>query len=63
MADIAVCLNRKCPSFRSCYTAQAKVNEYRQAYMKFVPEPGKDKCFNYRPLLLDGVNLSGSIAN
>jgi hypothetical protein len=49
MADIAMCKNIICPSFKKCYRAQATPNPYRQGYMLF-DYGDKDKCDEYRPL-------------
>ena len=47
MPDIAMCQNNQCPSFKKCYRAQVTPNPYRQAYMSFKPENGKNKCDRY----------------
>jgi len=42
MADIAMCEKKDCPSFTTCYRAQAVKSEYRQSYMYF--DNGTDSC-------------------
>ena len=49
MADITMCLNKKCPKNVLCYRYTAKPNEYRQSYSDFKPELGEDVCNNYIP--------------
>lgn len=49
MADIAMCLKSDCPSFATCYRAQAAENEYRQAYMDF-NNKDKERCDDYIPI-------------
>jgi hypothetical protein len=49
MSDISMCSKKDCPSFEHCYRAQAKVNEYRQAYMQF-DNGDKQRCDDYVPL-------------
>jgi len=48
MADIAMCEKSDCPSFKECYRAQAKPNEYRQSYMDF-DNAGEICCDDYIP--------------
>ncbi len=50
MPDISMCLNCSCPSITACYRFMAKPSEYRQAYSRFQPEDGKDKCDEYMPI-------------
>jgi hypothetical protein len=49
VADIAMCINKECPSKAYCYRYTAKANEYRQAYMDFKPATGQDKCEDFTP--------------
>jgi len=48
MADISMCSKKDCPSFEHCYRAQAKANEYRQAYGMF-DNSGESCCDDYVP--------------
>lgn len=44
MMDIAMCLNKACPSFKGCHRAQAEPSEYRQAYASFEFDTESGRC-------------------
>jgi hypothetical protein len=46
MPDISMCNKSDCPSYTSCYRAQAEPNEYRQVYSDFDNE-GAEYCDHY----------------
>ena len=46
MPDISMCDKKDCPSYTSCYRAQAEPNEYRQVYSDFDNE-GAEYCMAY----------------
>lgn len=45
MADISMCTDKDCPSRVHCYRYRARVNQYRQSYMR--PERAGEKCDYY----------------
>jgi hypothetical protein len=49
MADIAMCLDKDCPSFKECYRAQAKPNIHWQTYHVFLRHNEKE-CKDFIPL-------------
>ncbi len=38
MADITMCLNKKCPLKEKCYRFMARPSEYRQSYEAYKPD-------------------------
>lgn len=57
MVDIAMCMNKECPNFDSCYRAQARADEYRQSYGLFSVDKD-DKCKYYWPIKIEEDNTN-----
>lgn len=47
MPDISMCMNQECPSHLQCYRFMAVPNPWRQSYMEFKHQEGKDRCESF----------------
>jgi hypothetical protein len=57
MADITMCLNKKCSKREGCYRFKAPFNPYRQSVSKFKNSKAKP-CEYYWPLKDEAVEES-----